>query len=169
MFAKSWNSHISVQSPTWQYSAACHHFQLLHQYLGLRHIWLLQQIMRLQSPYYNQVKPSKGHMTAFNSVLGNFHQKKDSWSHAKTHGQPSRQWIWCMLPVFTCQDEEQPTYLPKRKEYLDTENLNHLRALGKTSERPIPNGKCNVGYQWNPAHLRLCELCGLATVIKEFN
>lgn len=47
------------------------------------------------------------------------------------------------------------------------ENLNHLRTLRKTSERPIPNG--NVGYQRNPAHLRLCELCGLATVIKEFN
>lgn len=49
------------------------------------------------------------------------------------------------------------------------ENLNHLRTSGKTSERPIPNGNCNVGYQQNPAHLRLCEFCGLATVIKEFN
>lgn len=49
------------------------------------------------------------------------------------------------------------------------ENLNHLRTLGKTSERPIPNGNCNAGYQKNPAHLRLCKLCGLATVIKEFN
>lgn len=49
------------------------------------------------------------------------------------------------------------------------ENLSHLRALGRTSERPIPNGNSNVGYQRNPAHLRLCELCGLATVIKECN
>lgn len=48
------------------------------------------------------------------------------------------------------------------------ENLSYLTALGKISERPVPNGNGNVGYQRNPAHL-LCELCGLATVIKEFN
>lgn len=113
---------------------------------------------------FQPVKPNRGHMTGFNSVLGNFHQKQDSWSHAKTAKPVHSGFGVCFL----FSPATRKSSLPKKK-YLDMENLSHLTALGKISERPVPNGNCNVGYQRNPAHLRLCELCGLATVIKEFN
>lgn len=63
---------------------------------------------------FQPVKPNRGHMTAFNS-WGISIRKGTHETMPKTHSQASTQWIWCVLPVFTCQEEEQPTNLPEKK------------------------------------------------------